>query len=254
MAAWPEGIGRDLLGTVDSTNAEALRQAAAGRRAPGWILARAQSGGRGRRGRAWSSPEGNFFATYLGFPEGGPQMAALRSYAAALALRDALVEVTGRAPLFSLKWPNDVLLSGRKLAGILLEHTAEAGGALAVGIGVNLRHAPTAGALEPGALLPATLTEAVTPAPTPEAFLDALAPAFDRWDRQLATYGFAPLRTAWLDNAARLGEVITAKLPDRAITGIFESIDADGSLVLNTEAGRVTLAAAELHFATEGRV
>src|SRR5918997_1594879 len=118
MVPWPAGIGREIFEVLDSTNAEALRRAAAGDAGPLWILARRQTAARGRRGRAWSSPAGNFGATLLLRPEGQP---ALRSFVAALGLFDAMVAVTGRPELFAIKWPNDVLLSGGKLAGILLE-------------------------------------------------------------------------------------------------------------------------------------
>jgi BirA family biotin operon repressor/biotin-[acetyl-CoA-carboxylase] ligase len=99
------------LATVDSTNAEAARQAGA-RSSPLWILANEQTGGRGRRGRPWSSPPGNFHATLLLYPAEPPDVVALRSFVAALALRDACVALTGLPGAFTLKWPNDVLLNG----------------------------------------------------------------------------------------------------------------------------------------------
>ncbi len=145
MRTWPAGIGREIHASLDSTNAEALRRAAAGEAGPLWIMARRQTAARGRRGRAWSAPEGNFGATLLLRPPGDR---ALRSFVAALGLFDAMAMVTGRPELFALKWPNDVLLSGGKLAGILLE--AVNGGALAIGLGVNLASAPEPGTLEPG--------------------------------------------------------------------------------------------------------
>src|SRR6187431_982931 len=118
MDRWPAGVGREILETVDSTNAEALRRAEAGETGPLWLLARRQTAARGRRGRAWASPEGNFAASFLLRPPGQP---ALRSFVAALGLHDAMVALTGRADLLALKWPNDVLLAGGKVAGILLE-------------------------------------------------------------------------------------------------------------------------------------
>ena len=125
--------------TLDSTNAEAIRRAGNGERGPIWFLTLKQTQSRGRRGRAWDSGEGNFSASLLIRPEGGPEQAALRSFIAALALRGALIEVCGREDIFTLKWPNDVLLNNRKLAGILLEGGTDAFGAyLCIGIGVNL--------------------------------------------------------------------------------------------------------------------
>jgi BirA family transcriptional regulator, biotin operon repressor / biotin---[acetyl-CoA-carboxylase] ligase len=159
--------------------------------------------------------------------------------------------VTGRPELFALKWPNDVLLTGRKLAGILLEGAP--GGRLVIGIGVNLAAAPDPAALEDGAVPPVSLRDATGLQVTPEEFLDLLAPAVQAWEDRLLADGFAPLRKAWLARAARLGEAITARLPDRALTGRFESLDETGALVLATAGGRVVLPAADIQFSAEER-
>jgi BirA family transcriptional regulator, biotin operon repressor / biotin---[acetyl-CoA-carboxylase] ligase len=243
MATWPAGIGREIHDVLDSTNAEALRRASAGETGPVWIMARRQTAARGRRGRAWSAPAGNFGATLLIRPPGDR---ALRSFVAALGLFDAMVAVTGRPELFAIKWPNDVLLSGGKLAGILLE--AVNGGALAIGVGVNLAVAPDPASLEPGAVPPVALREATGLAVSPEEFLDQLAPAVAAWEDRLTDEGFAPLRAAWLARATRIGEPITARLPDRTLTGRFETVDPTGALVLATTDGRVVLPAAEIAF------
>jgi BirA family biotin operon repressor/biotin-[acetyl-CoA-carboxylase] ligase len=244
--AWPAGVAREIHAELDSTNAEALRRAAAGATGPLWILAHAQTAARGRRGRAWASLPGNFFASLLIRPPGPPAVAALRSFVASLGLYDAMVAVTGRAEPFALKWPNDVLLGGRKLAGILLE--SGPGGALAIGVGVNLTAVPDADALEPGAVPPVDLRGATGITVTPEDFLELLAPAVQDWEDRLRGEGFGPLRAAWLARAARLGEPVTARLPDRAVTGRFETIDAAGALVLATPTGRQTFPAADIQF------
>ncbi|MFO1207644.1 MAG: biotin--[acetyl-CoA-carboxylase] ligase [Amaricoccus sp.] len=244
MDAWPRGVGREILAEADSTNAEALRRAAAGAVGPLWILARRQTAARGRRGRPWAMAPGNFAATLLDRPPGG---LALRSFVAALGLYDAMVTVTGRPALLALKWPNDVLLAGGKLAGILLE--SGPAGTLATGIGVNLASAPDPATLEPGAAMPVSLREATGIAVTPEDFLDVLAPAYAYWEARLRAEGFAPLRAAWLARAKGLGEEVTARLPGRSHTGRFESVDETGALVLATDAGRLVLPAAEVHFA-----
>lgn len=243
MMDWPAGIGREIHESLDSTNAEALRRVVAGERGPLWIVARTQTAGRGRRGRPWSSQGGNFFGTLLSCPPGDR---ALRSFVAALGLFDAMVAVSGRPDLFTLKWPNDVLLSGRKLAGILLE--AVNGGALVTGVGVNLASAPEASALEADALAPIGLADATGLTVTPEELLEQLAPAMAAWEDRLVDEGFAPLRAAWLARAARLGESLTARLPDRTLTGRFETIDATGALVLATDNGRVVIPAADVAF------
>ncbi len=250
MATWPPGTSREIHDELDSTNAEALRRARAGAACPLWVLALRQTAARGRRGRDWMMAPGNFAASLMMRPMAPPAGAALRSFVAALALDDALVAATGRPDLLALKWPNDVLLSGGKLAGILLETGGAPVGpmALVVGFGVNLAAAPDAAALEPGALAPVSLLEATGVRVSPQDFLDLLAPAFDRWERRLLTQGFGPVRDAWLGRAARLGEPVTARLPGRVIEGRFETIDVTGALVLATDAGRVTLPAADVHF------
>ena len=212
---------------------------------PAWIMARRQTAGRGRRGRAWADPAGNLAATLV-LREDDPRRGALRSFVAALALFDAVVAVTARPEALALKWPNDVLLNGGKLAGILLESLA--GGALAVGVGVNLREAPQPETLEPGALRPVALLHETGADVAPESFLTHLAIAFDARERQFSTYGFAPIRAAWLDRAARLGQPLTARTGPREITGSFETVDEAGNLVLGTSRGREVLAAADVHF------
>lgn len=255
MTSWPAGVGREILETLDSTNAEALRRAAAGGVGPEWICALRQAAARGRRGRPWAMGPGNFAASLLMRPPAMDGVAlAQRSFVAALGLLDALVMVTGRPELFALKWPNDVLLAGGKVAGILLETGGPAGRppALVVGIGVNLAVAPDPVDLEPGAMAPVSLRGATGISITPGDFLDLLAPAVDLWEERLADEGFARLRAAWLARASRIGEEITARLPGRALTGRFETIDAAGALVLATDAGRVVLPAAEVYFAEGG--
>lgn len=213
---------------------------------PLWIMAHRQTAGRGRRGRAWADPPGNLAATLL-MPAPEPERAALMSFVAALALFDACADVTGRPEAFALKWPNDVLLHGRKLAGILLETVPPAH--LAIGIGVNLRHAPEPVTLEPGAVAPVSLAEGLGAEMQPDAFLTPLARAFDARARGFATYGFAPIRTAWLDRAARLGETVTARTGTHQVTGRFETLDERGRLILATPQGRQAIAAAEVFFA-----
>jgi BirA family transcriptional regulator, biotin operon repressor / biotin---[acetyl-CoA-carboxylase] ligase len=240
---WPAGYGRRLLDEVDSTNAEALRLAPE-LSGPCWILARRQTAGRGRLGRRWQDPAGNFAAS-LALPlDEPPARQALRSFVAALALHDALEAVTGLEGGFRLKWPNDVLLNGGKLSGILLEAGAEH--TLIVGIGVNLRSAPppdTDAHFPPVALRVETGLDI-----SPEALLDHLAPAFARWEDCLRRDGFAPLRAAFLARAARLGERIRARTPAVTHEGRFETIDADGALVLVTPEGRLSVPAADIFF------
>jgi len=245
-APWPAGVGLRRCGVIDSTNAEAARLAAAGAPAPVWILAEAQSAGRGRRGRGWQSPPGNFAATLLLRPDMPPAQAALMSFVAATSLRAALAGA-GVAGL-SLKWPNDVLLGGRKLCGILLESAGSGAGVhhLAVGIGVNLIAAPPPEALDAGALPATSLIAETGIALAPEALLARLAPEMAARAETLGREGFAPIRAEWLAHAAGLGAPIRARTARTTETGRFETIDATGALILDTARGPIALSAAEV--------
>lgn len=248
-ADWPEGVARHLLDRVDSTNAEAARLAPH-LGGPTWIMARRQEAGRGRRGRAWTDPPGNFAATLVLRPEGSPADAALLSFVAALAVHEALQKLGGPSLNLSLKWPNDVLLNGGKLSGILLESTGSAGqvAALAIGIGVNLAAAPDLADLEVQATRPVSLKGETGIEVAPEDFLNLLAPAFDHWWRQLRAYGFGPIRAAWLARAARVGETITARAGGSEMIGRFDGIDQTGALILQTSQGRQAIPAADIYF------
>ncbi|MCF6273051.1 MAG: biotin--[acetyl-CoA-carboxylase] ligase [Rhodobacteraceae bacterium] len=237
---WPPELGRVILETVDSTNTEALRRIGQG---DCWILTHAQPGGVGRRGKRWQMPKGNFAASLLMHSTAPLPELAQRSFVAALALYDVLAGL-GVADI-SLKWPNDVLVQGRKLAGILL---ASSPGAVVVGIGVNLVAAPDLADLPEHALAPISLKEVLHNPPGAEGFLELLAIAFQKYEHQMRAYGFSSIRQAWLSHAARLGEVIHARLPERTLSGTFETIDEAGALVLATDSGRVSLPAAEVFF------
>ncbi|MBE1298048.1 MAG: biotin--[acetyl-CoA-carboxylase] ligase [Rhodobacteraceae bacterium] len=247
--SWPAGYGKRVLHEVDSTLDEAAR-IAGDLTGPEWILALRQTKGRARRGRDWKDPRGNFAATLVFRPDGAADQVALRSFVASLALYDACVAVTGRRDGLALKWPNDVLLNGGKLAGILLESTGQGSGVtyLSIGIGVNLMETPMKEWLEPGAVWPVSLLSETGIQVSAEEFLEALAQAYARYEAQFVTYGFEPIRTAWLSRAAKLGEVITARTATSDTEGTFETVDARGNLVLNTAKGRVTIPAADVYF------
>lgn len=249
MSEWPTGYDRRVLAEVDSTNSEAARVAGE-LTGPTWIMALNQTAARGRRGRGWSNPAGNFAATLVLHPAEPPEQAALRSFVAALALYDTIVAATGRTQGLSLKWPNDVLLNGGKLAGILLESAGHGSrlSHLAIGIGVNLRSAPDVGEVEQGAVRPVSLLSETGADVGPELFLTLLAQAYARHEAQFTTYGFGPIRTAWLARAARLGDVITARTSRAEITGTFETVDETGNLVLTTRDTRHAIPAAEVSF------
>ena len=239
---WPPGLGRVICHSLDSTNSEAARRARAGE-TPLWVLAHEQTHGRGRRGNPWKGAnDGNFAASLMTRPRYPlPEWAQL-SFVAALALHDVLSGLAPRAEV-RLKWPNDLLVGGKKISGILLETE---GDALILGVGVNLASAPSD---EPGATCLAAISRTV---PTPEAFLDLLAPAFVVREARHIAHGFAATRADWLERASGLGEPIVARLPGAEHRGIFEDVDETGALVLNTGRERLALAAAQVYFGTEG--
>ncbi len=249
MNVWPDGYDKIVLQTVDSTLSEAKRVAPS-LSAPLWILAIEQTAARGRRGRAWLAPKGNFSATLV-LPLGDPpQNAALRSFVASLALYDAFVAVSGQEQAFELKWPNDVLLRGGKVAGILLESAGQGSqmSHLSIGIGVNLAAAPAVSQVEDGAVAPVSVRGVLGVHIDSEAFLHELAVAYAHYERQFCDFGFAPIRTAWLARAARLGETIRARTTREEWHGVFREVDEVGQLVLETAKGRLHIPAADVFF------
>lgn len=219
---------------IGSTNAEALSRAAAG--APEqWLVADRQVTGRGRRGRHWVSEPGNLYASLLLYDPAPLAFNPQICFVAALALHDAVCDCLPSLDpeRLRLKWPNDLLLDGKKLAGILVEG-ASAGTKQAVvtGIGVNCAHHPdgtpypvTDFACEGFSLAPAALFERLA-----SRMLDRLT----QWQKGL---GFASTRAAWLARAYDLGREIEVKLPERALKGRFEEIDGEGALVLALAGG-----------------
>jgi len=243
---WPEGYGRLILEEATSTMAEAAARAGTLDR-PTWILARHQTGGRGRRGRAWTFQEGNFAATLLMQPACTPAEAARRSFLAANALYETLAIYVDRNAL-ALKWPNDVLLNEGKVAGILLESSGRGPYVdwLSIGIGVNLVAAPPDDRKD--AFRPVSLTQQGGETVSAEDFLTMLAQHYATQEGMLERLGFARVRDEWLGNAARLGEVITARTQREEITGRFETVDDEGCLVLETGDGRRAIPAADVYF------
>jgi BirA family transcriptional regulator, biotin operon repressor / biotin---[acetyl-CoA-carboxylase] ligase len=216
-----------VLDRVDSTNAEALRRASAGEQGPLWIVARQQTAGRGRRGRAWVSAPGNLHATLLLTDPSPPAAAPQLGFVAGLAIHDAAAAAApALASSLALKWPNDLLCKGRKVAGILIEGEGTPI-AVAIGIGVNCRRHPE------GTEYPATDFAVNGVAVTADALLDALAIAMQerlaQWNRG---NDFAAIRGAWLARACGLGEQLAVRLAGRETSGSFESIDGTGRLML----------------------
>lgn len=231
---------------LDSTNAEARRRAEAGATGPVWIVAARQTAGRGRRGRTWKTAGGNLAATLLFSLDKPAAEAAQVSFIAALAVAD-LAEACLGPGAGRLKWPNDLLVFGRKAAGILVESGPGPDGSLwlAVGIGVNLANAPT------DVERPATAfaDHMAGPAPKPLDALEILASAFARWLAIWTREGFSPIAEAWTARAHGLGQACEARLPNAVISGTAERLDLDGALVLRRDDGSlVRITAGDVFF------
>ncbi len=226
---------------IDSTNDEARRQALLGAPEFTLILAREQSAGRGRRGNFWHSPAGNLHCSLLLRPRGSAADAAQLGFAAALAVAETAEHFLPRGAAIALKWPNDVLLGGKKLAGVLLESRAAGDGLefLVIGIGMNLAAYP------PDTPYPATSLAIWGVEVTPDAALPILAARLLGW-YEAWRQGFALVRAAWLERAAGVGEAIRVRLPGGEIAGRFDGLDAGGRLVLSGPGGRRTIAAGEV--------
>jgi BirA family biotin operon repressor/biotin-[acetyl-CoA-carboxylase] ligase len=195
------------------------------------LRAERQSGGKGRQGREWQSPPGNLHAsTWVRLRPGDPPAPTL-ALVAAIALHEVASAFAPESGLL-LKWPNDLLAGGAKLAGILLEREGEA---VVVGFGVNLAHHPE------GTPRPATSLAALTGCgPDPAVFLEALADAFARWLGRWRGEGVAPVRAAWLAAAHPIGTALsTHDSRGAAIEGLFDGLDDAGALRLRLADGTV---------------
>jgi BirA family biotin operon repressor/biotin-[acetyl-CoA-carboxylase] ligase len=257
------GYRLESFAEVGSTNAEAIAAARAGDPGRTWFVSSHQTAGRGRRGRAWATPPGNLAATLLVIGRRDPGAAASLGFVAGLALDEALRRVApslavrvaldgmepgavGEGARLRLKWPNDVLLDGAKLAGILLEGEALPGGdfAVAIGIGVNVTHAPV------GLPYPAVALQGLGIPVDAETLFAALSNAWAGLERMWAEgRGFTMIRRLWLERAAGLGERVAVQMGGETLSGTFETIDETGRLVVALGDGtRRTVAAGEVHF------
>ncbi|SCY83871.1 biotin--[acetyl-CoA-carboxylase] ligase [Microvirga guangxiensis] len=241
------------LEATDSTNDDALQAARSGDPGVLWIVAGEQRAGRGRHGRQWSSPGGNLYASLLLIDPCEVHHAPQLGFVAGLALHEAVEAVTGLgAPRLSLKWPNDLLLDGAKVSGLLLEgHRLENNGPLAIviGIGVNVAFAPT------GTPYPAMALQNAKQGLTREVMFQALSASFARtfsaWRsaaRMNAADPFGPIRRLWLERAAGVGQEVTLRLPSGEKRGIFEGLDKFGRLQLKTAAAAEQIDAGDLYF------
>jgi len=232
---------------IGSTNSEAMERARAGERGPMWFVTSEQTAGRGRRHRPWIAPRGNLAASVLETLDVAPAVAATLGFAAGLALEAALRAVSGPACIgFSLKWPNDVLAGSAKLTGILLEAEAIPGKGLAVvvGMGTNVIAAPE------GTPTPATSLRALGVETSAEQLFTALSDGWIEcrgiWDEGK---GFGEIRRRWLALAAGLGQPVAVHTGHATVSGIFDTIDDTGCMIVRTSTGdRVPISAGDVHF------
>lgn len=255
-------IGFDAVG---STNQEALAAALAGHAGKLWYAALQQTEGRGRRGRNWESPHGNLAASLLIVPEDRQSDLATLGFVAGVALNSALARLlpsasirtgmdgadgsaTGTAARIALKWPNDVLLDGAKLAGILLEAQKRPDGrtAVVIGFGVNVVAAPE------GLPYPAASLHGLGAPLDAQSVFEALAAAwveyYKLWtDRD----GVGEILRRWRTCAAGIGAPVAVKTNKAVIRGVFETIDDAGRLIVRDDEGhRIAIAAGDVHFGT----
>ncbi|WP_375412794.1 biotin--[acetyl-CoA-carboxylase] ligase [uncultured Bradyrhizobium sp.] len=245
------GYGLAAFDQLGSTNAEALARARHGERGPIWIVTSEQTAGRGRRHRSWIAPRGNLASSVVEVIDVPPAVAATLGFAAGLALETALQKLGGEASAGSdemklrLKWPNDVLAGNKKLAGILLE--AEAIGdclAVVVGIGTNVVAAPE------GTPTPATSLAAFGITAGAEELFAALS---DAWAEQRSIWdngrGFGEIKRLWLDRAAGLGQQVSIQSGGSTVTGMFDTIDDSGCMIVGTSDGRrIPISAGDVYF------
>ena len=241
------GYRLESFDQIGSTNSEAMVRARAGERRPMWFVTTEQTAGRGRRQRPWIAPRGNLASSILETVDVPPATAATLGFAAGLALEAALRGVAGPAAIgFSLKWPNDVLAGQAKLSGILLEAETVPGAGLAVvvGMGTNVVAAPE------GTPTPATSLAALGVETGAERLFAGLSDSWTEcrgiWDNGK---GFGEIRLRWLELAAGLGQPVSVHTGQATVSGIFDTIDDTGCMILRTSTGdRVLVSAGDVHF------
>jgi BirA family biotin operon repressor/biotin-[acetyl-CoA-carboxylase] ligase len=225
--------------TLESTNVEARRRADAGETGPLWIVAGEQTQGRGRRGRHWETGAGNLAATLLITVARTPIEASLISFVTALAVYDLAAAIAPES-LVTVKWPNDVMVAGRKVSGVLIESGRAVDGRLwlAIGCGVNLKTPPGNPERPATALADHLRPERAAP-PSPDEALDLLDAAFQRWMTLWDGEGTQGLLAAWTARAQGMGGPCAARLDTETVEGIAEGLDPDGALRLRLPDGAI---------------
>jgi len=243
----PAGYSLRVFGVVDSTNAQCRRIAAAGTTGNVWVQADEQTAGRGRRGREWTSKPGNLFASLLYGVNCDLPTAAGLSFVAALAVRDAVADSLPTDARVMCKWPNDILVGGRKIAGILLETTGQGAcppSHVIIGIGINVIDHPEQ------AHYPATdMKKEAGDNVEMQQVMTRLVASMAHWILRWQQAGFRPIRKAWKHNAHGLGQDVIVRLSEEELRGRFIDLDKTGALVLEFDGKRRHITAGDVFFA-----
>ena len=238
--------------SIDSTNAEARRQAILGESTTPdgtLILAKEQTKGRGRRNRTWFSPPGNLYCSLVLRPDVTLARGSEFSFIAALAMFDTLGSIGDAGNQVHLKWPNDILLNQRKVAGLLLETETKDGDItdwIILGIGLNVSAFPGE------TNFPATSLHAEGWDATVIDALEFFCRHFLKWTHIWLADGFSPIRKNWLWHSYGKGEKIKVRLENKILTGVFEDLDEDGSLLIRTTDGICKTSAGDVFFSSSG--
>lgn len=251
---WLKDYNLLIFDRLDSTNLEARRLAETGINGEFVIWAKSQSSGRGRSNKHWVSEEGNLYISLLLRPMCRLNCLTQFSFITSLALYDALYSILKEENInvdISLKWPNDVLISGKKSSGILLESVTLANNPhadyLIVGVGVNVNNPPQITDYEVTSLI-----DHINAAQETGVVLDRFMTAFDRYYRRWEKEGFLKLRRLWLSKAYNINKVVTVKIGKNRVSGIFKDIDLNGSMRIRLASGQIyTISAGEVFFAEE---
>lgn len=235
----------EVFDEIDSTILEARRRAERGEISPVWLIAKRQTAGRGRRGRAWTSHDGNLMATLLFATDESPQQIALLGFATGVALAETIDAVIG-AGAAQLKWPNDVFISGAKVSGIMLDSGSLASGQswVALAFGVNLADAPDN--IDQKTICLRDLLPPDATAPEPLTFLGGFRPKLELWAARIAGEGFEPLRRAWLQRAYGLGQEARVVQGEQTLEGRIVGLSVRGELELDTDSGRRLISAGDV--------
>jgi len=214
-----------------------------------WVVADEQAGGRGRLGRVWSSPPGNLYASVLLIDPAPPLHLPQLGFVAGIALAKAARALVGDNPQLGIKWPNDLLFAGAKLAGILLETTVRPDGKriCVIGIGVNCDSHPIDTPYPATALAKLPVIEVEGSQLRAERMFWHLSSCFAAWLEVWAEgENFAQIREEWLKYAAHLGQSITIARQNDRIDGIFKTIDSQGRLILAGPQGEKVIEAGDV--------